>query len=218
MRPEQEQIAAWLEEQSATLHAAYVLAVQLLSDLSVPGRAQTICHAGRDICTGLLELRSVDKRQRADTNSVFQEIEPQWAKEGLDAIDIAEGVDRTDGPQETVSADVTISRHLIKLLQRLMEEHRLGSINQEEQATEMFAGINPEAAKRPELLRPMSKEWVRLRRWFHHYAHFAVQQRTPSEQELQLNFAMLESYVLAIVRTFYEGMEGLDEILGEANS
>src|SRR5260370_9196583 len=42
MRPEQEQIATWLEEQSVILHAAYVIAVQLLSDLSVPGRAQMV--------------------------------------------------------------------------------------------------------------------------------------------------------------------------------
>lgn len=218
MRPEQEQIAVWLEEQSATLHAAYVLAVRLLSDLSIPGRAQMICHAGRDLCTGLLELRDVTKRPRADTNSVLQEIEPEWAKGGFDAIDTAVRVDPASLLQATVYDDVTISRHLVKLLQRLMEEHRLGSINQEEQAVEMFVGSNPEAAKRPELLRPVSREWVKLRRWFQQYAHFGVHQTTPAEKELHSQFAILENYVLGIKRTFYEGMEGLDEILGEANS
>jgi len=163
-------------------------------------------------------LRGVAKRQRADTNNIFQEIEPEWTKEALDAIDTAKGVHHIDVPEETVSAHVTISRHLFKLLQRLMEEHRLGSLNQEEQAVEMFAGSNAEASKHPELLRPMSREWVRLRRWFHNYAHFAIQQKTPTEQELQSQFAALETYILTSMRTFYEGMEGLDEILGEANS
>ena len=115
-------------------------------------------------------------------------------------------------------SDVTISRHLFKLLQRLIEEHRLGSVNQEEQAAELFAAIAPETAARPELLRPISREWVNLRRWFHNYAHFAVQQKTPPEKELQSQFAGLETYIFASMRTFYEGMEGLDEILGEANS
>ncbi len=177
-----------------------------------------ICHAGRDLCTGLLELRDVTKRPRADTNSVLQEIEPEWAKGGFDAIDTAVRVDPASLLQATVYDDVTISRHLVKLLQRLMEEHRLGSINQEEQAVEMFVGSNPEAAKRPELLRPVSREWVKLRRWFQQYAHFGVHQTTPAEKELHSQFAILENYVLGIKRTFYEGMEGLDEILGEANS
>jgi hypothetical protein len=218
MRPEQEQIAAWLEEQSAILHAAYILAVQLLSDLSVPGRAQIICHTGRDLCTGLLELRDVAKRQRADTTSIFQEIEPQWVREGLDAIDNAEGIDQADVPAPSMSEGVTISRHLARLLQRLMEEYRLGLTNQQEQALEMFSANNPEAAKRPELLGPMSREWVELRRWFIRYAHFAVQRSTPPEQELQSKFEMLENYILGLKRTFYEGVEGLDEILEEANS
>jgi hypothetical protein len=121
-------------------------------------------------------------------------------------------------PTSSAATDVTISRHLFKLLLRLMEEHHLGSVNQEEQAAELFAAIAPESAERPELVLPMAREWVSLRKWFHHYAHFAVQQKTPPEEELQSQFAKLESYVLASMRTFYEGMEGLDEILGEANS
>ena len=76
----------------------------------------------------------------------------------------------------------------------------------------------PRNGGRPELLQPISREWVSLRRWFHNYAHFAVQQKTPPEQELQSQFAALETYILTSMRTFYEGMEGLDEILGEANS
>jgi hypothetical protein len=218
MRTEQEQIAVWLGEQSAMLRTAYLMAVQLLSDTSVAGRAQIICHAGRDLCTGLIELRGVAKRQRADTTSIFEEIEPEWSKEGLDAIDTAEAVDPNGLPQVAASEGVTISRHLFSLLQRLMEEHRLGSSNQEEQAVEMLAGTDPDAVKHPELLRPMSREWVRLRRWFHHYGHFAVQQKTPPEDELQTKFAQLENYMLGIKRSFYEGMEGLDEILDEANS
>ena len=59
---------------------------------------------------------------------------------------------------------------------------------------------------------------MHLRRWFIRYAHFGVQQRIPEEKELQKQFAALESFILGVIRTFYEGMEGLDEILGEANS
>jgi hypothetical protein len=218
MRPEQEQIAEWIGRQSPTLRDGYLIAVQLLADPTCPGRAQLICHAGRDICTGLQDIRGIAKRKHANTNAILQEVEPQWVAEGLDGLDIAGGGSATIQPARDAASDVTISRRLFKLLQRLMEEHRLGSVNQEEQAAELFAAIAPETAGRPELLHPISREWVSLRRWFHNYAHFAIQQKTPTEQELQSQFAALETYILTSMRTFYEGMEGLDEILGEANS
>jgi hypothetical protein len=218
MRPDQEQIAEWIGRQSTTLRDGYVVAVQLLADTAFPGRAQFICHAGRDICTGLQDIRGIAKRKHANTTAVFQEVEPQWIAEGLDGIETVEGGAQANEATSVAATDVTISRLLFKLMQRLVEEHRLGSVNQEEQAAELFAAIAPESAKRPELVLPMAREWVSLRRWFHNYAHFAVQQKTPPEEELQSQFARLESYVLASMRTFYEGMEGLDEILGEANS
>jgi hypothetical protein len=218
MRPDQEQIAEWIGRQSTTLHDAYVIAVQSLADTAFPGRAQFICHSGRDICTGLQDIRGIAKRKHANTTAVFQEVEPQWIAEGLDRVETVEGEAQANEPTGAADSDVKISRHMFRLLQRLVEEHRLGSVNQEEQAAELFAAIAPESAERPELVLPMAREWVSLRRWFHNYAHFAVQQKTPPEEELQSQFAKLESYVLASMRTFYEGMEGLDEILGEANS
>lgn len=218
MRPDQEQIVEWIGGQSSTLHDAYVVAVQLLADPSFPGRAQLICHAGRDICTGLQDIRGIAKRKHANTVAVFQEVEPQWVAEGLDGVETILGEAQTNERAAAAASNLTISRHLFKLLQRLVEEHRLGSVNQEEQAAELFAGIAPETAERPELLQPIAREWVNLRKWFHHYAHFAVQQKTPPEEELQSQFAALENYLLTSMRTFYEGMEGLDEILGEANS
>jgi hypothetical protein len=218
MRPDQEQIAEWIGRQSAILRDAYVIAVQLLADTAFPGRVQIICHAGRDICTGLQDIRGIVKRKHANTTVVFQEVEPQWIAEGLDGLETVEREAQANEPAGAAASGVQISRHLFRLLQRLVEEHRLGSVNQEEQAAELFAAIAPESAGRPELVLPMAREWVSLRRWFQNYAHFAVQQKTPPENELQSQFAALESYVLASMRTFYEGMEGLDEILGEANS
>jgi hypothetical protein len=155
MRSDQEQITEWISGQSSTLHDAYVVAVQLLADPSFPGRAQLICHAGRDICTGLQDIRGIAKRKHANTGAVFQEVEQQWIDEGLDGVEIIVGGAQTNEPAAAVS-NVTISRHLFKLLQRLVEEHRLGSVNQEEQAAELFAAIAPETAERPELLQPIA--------------------------------------------------------------
>jgi len=218
MSPDQEKIGKWLAAQSPTLGEAYTVALRLLADVTFPGRAQMICHAGRDLCTGLQDLRGVAKRERADTTRILREIEPVWEKEGLDARGIVEAAESAPSVEQTTSPEVTMSQHLMTLLQRLIQEHRRGSTNQEDQAAELFREKDPATVERPEALRPLLKEWVRLRQWFHHYAHFAVQQRTPDERELQEQFASLENFILGFIRTFYEGMEGLDEILEEANS
>jgi hypothetical protein len=218
MSPDQEKIAQWLSGRSPSLHEAYLAALQFLADPKIPGRAQMICHAGRDLCTGLQDLQSVTRKERADTTSILREVDSVWQQNGLDAVGIAESANPAPAPEQTASPEATIPRYLTVLLQRLIEEHRRGDINQEEQAAQLFRANDPATANRPEAVQPLSKEWVHLRHWFIRYAHFGVQQRTPEEKELQQQFAALENFVLGVIRTFYEGMEGLDEILGEANS
>jgi len=218
MNPEQEKIAQWLSGRSPSLHEAYLAARQLLAGPATPGRAQMICHAGRDLCSGLQDLQSVSKKERADITPVLREIQTIWEKEGFDAADLVQTDATTLAAEQTASPEVTIPRHLMLLLQRLMQEHRRADINQEEQAAQLFRANDPATANRPEAVQPLSMEWVRLRRWFIRYAHFGVQQRVPEEQELQQQFASLENFILGVISTFYEGMEGLDEILAEANS
>jgi hypothetical protein len=163
-------------------------------------------------------LQSVSRKERADTTSILREVDSVWRKEGLDAVGIADSADPSAGAEQMASPEAAIPRFLLALLQRLIEEHRRGDVNQEEQAAQLFRANDPESANRPEAVQPMSREWVSLRRWFIRYAHFGVQQSAPEENELQLHFAALENFILGVIRTFYEGMEGLDEILGEANS
>lgn len=218
MSPDQETIAQWLASRSPSLHEAYLAALRSLADPKAPGRAQMICHAGRDLCTGLQDLQSVTRKERADTTSILREVDSVWQKEGLDAVGLAESADPAPAAEQTVSPEATIPRYFVALLQRLIEEHRRADVNQEEQATQLFRANDPAIANRPEAVQPLSKEWVRLRRWFIRYAHFGVQQSIPEEKELQQQFAALENFILGVIRTFYEGMEGLDEILGEANS
>ncbi len=200
------------------MHEAYLAALRFLADPEAPGRAQMICHAGRDLCTGLQDLQSVTRKERADTASILREVDSVWQKEGLDAIGIAEPANTTPALEQTASPEAAIPRYLMALLQRLIEEHRRGDVTQEEQAAQLFKANDPAIANRPEAVRPLSKEWVHLRKWFIRYAHFGVQQRIPEEMELRQQFAALENFILGVIRTFYEGMEGLDEILGEANS
>jgi len=188
-----------------------------LADPKIPGRAQMICHAGRDLCTGLLDLHSVTK-ERADTTPILKEVDSVWQKEGLDAVGIAESVNPAQAAERMASPEVLLPRYLLALLQRLIEEYRRGAVIQTEQAAQMFRATDPATTNRPEAVQPLVSEWKRLRIWFIRYAHFGVQQSIPEEKEMQQQFAALENFILGVIRTFYEGMEGLDEILDKANS
>ena len=86
MSSDQEKIAQWLAGRSASLHEAYLAALRFLADQKAPGRAQMICHAGRDLCTGLQDLQSVSRKERADTPSILREVDSVWRKEGLDSV------------------------------------------------------------------------------------------------------------------------------------
>jgi hypothetical protein len=110
MSPDQEKIAAWLAESSPSLHEAYKVALQLLRDDQFPGRAQLMCHAGRDLCTGLQQLRGVSKKERSDTTAIFREIEPEWQKENLDTLDMNKEPDSESVADQTVAAQVGTSR------------------------------------------------------------------------------------------------------------
>jgi hypothetical protein len=218
MSPKQEKIAVWLAERSSSLHGGYLVALQLLSDRAIPGRAQLICHVGRDLCKGLQDIRGASRGERADTTAVFREIEPVWEREGLDTPAMRTQPESDTAAEQALASHIQISSHLMILLRRLMQEYRKGKAIQESQADELFRADDPDVQQRPETILPLRRQWADLRQWFQRYAHFGARQRTPDEHELQAKFAVLEDCILGVIQTFYEGMEGLDDILDEANS
>ena len=76
----------------------------------------------------------MSRKERADTTSILREVDSVWQKEGLDAVGIVESANPAPPPEQTASPEATIPRYLMVLLQRLIEEHRRGDVNQEEQA------------------------------------------------------------------------------------
>jgi hypothetical protein len=99
------------------------------------------------------------------------------------------------------------------MMQSVLLEHRRGTMNQKDQALSMFLEIAPEAAGRPDLYDPLAEQWKSLRRWFHEYAHFTLKQKPCDEGELRAHFLLLETHLLTMVSTFYEGVAELDKIL-----
>ena len=213
MTPNQVRITEWLEQEVPTLHPAYVQAAQLMAGPDFPGRCNQVCHACRDICTVIQQYHRVEKTVKAGTTKLLNELDTLWSQRQPNnqvnpAGSAADGNSPTRLPE-----DVKVKPEIIQAIQALLLEHRRGSINQKNQALDMFQILAPEAAERPDLFDVHAEQWRDLRGWFHEHAHYTLKEQRCDAAELQSKVSLLETHLLSMVSTFYEGVADLDEIL-----
>jgi hypothetical protein len=213
MTPNQVRITEWLEQEVPTLHPAYVQAAQLMAGPDFPGRCNQVCHACRDICTVIQQYHRVEKTVKAGTTKLLNELDTLWSQRQPDnqvnpAGSAADGNSPTRLPE-----DVKVKPEIIQAIHALLLEHRRGSINQKNQALDMFQILAPEAAERPDLFDVHAEQWRDLRGWFHEHAHYTLKEQRRDAAELQSKVSLLETHLLSMVSTFYEGVADLDEIL-----
>jgi hypothetical protein len=213
MTPNQLRIAEWLEHEIPTLHPAYVQAIKLMAGPDFPGRCNQVCHACRDICTVIQQYHRVEKTVKAGTMKLLNELDLLWSqRRAEDQINPA--VPATDGSSPNrLPEDVRIQPEIVQAIQALLVEHRRGSINQKNQALDMFQILAPEAAGRPDLFDVHAEQWRDLRGWFHEHAHYTLKEQSCEASELEAKVSLLETHLLTMVSTFYEGVAEMDKIL-----
>lgn len=208
-------IAEWLEHEVPTLHPAYVQVVQLMAGPDFPGRCNQVCHACRDICTVIQQHHRVEKTVKAGTTKLLNELDVLWSQRQPDDQVIPAG-SAADGSSPTrLPEDVKVQPEIIQAIQALLLEHRRGAINQKNQALDMFQILAPEAAERPDLFDVHAEQWRDLRGWFHEHAHYTLKEQSCDAVELQTKVSLLETHLLTMVSTFYEGVAELDKILAQ---
>jgi hypothetical protein len=213
MTPNQSRIAEWLEQEIPTLHPAYVQVAQLMASPGFPGRSNQVCHACRDICTVIQQYHRVEKTVRANTTRLLDELEGVWSQRQPDN-QVNPGGSAEDGTSPTrLPEDVKVQPEIIQAIQALLIEHRRGSVNQKNQALDMFQILAPEASERRDLFDVHAEQWRDLRGWFHEHAHYTLKEQHCDVAELQTKVSLLETHLLSMVSTFYEGVAELDKIL-----
>jgi hypothetical protein len=213
MTPNQLRIAEWLEHEIPTLHPAYVQTIKLMAGPDFPGRCNQVCHACRDICTVIQQYHRVEKTVKASTTNLLNELDHLWSQRPAeDQINPAAPAKDGSSPNR-LPEDVRIQPEIVQAIQALLVEHRRGSINQKNQALDMFQILAPEAAGRPDLFDVHAEQWRDLRGWFHEHAHYTLKEQSCEASELEAKVSLLETHLLTMVSTFYEGVAELDKIL-----
>lgn len=213
MTPNQVKIAEWLKLEVPTLHPAFTKAVELMDGADFQGRSNLVCHNCRDICTLIQQYYRVERDDRANTAALLNKLDALWVQNKLDDLTIPTASNLENAEPATLLEDLPVSREVLQMVQSVLQEHRRGAVNQKNQALGMFLGIAPEAAGRPDLYDTHAEQWKRLRGWFHEYAHYTLKERVCDEGELKAHFLLLETHLLTMVSTFYEGVAELDKIL-----
>ncbi len=213
MTPNQLRIAEWLEHEVPTLYPAYVQAVQLMAGPDFPGRCNQVCHPCRDICTVIQQYHRVEKTVRAGTTKLLNELDVIWSQRVSDAQAVPVGLPSERNAPTRLPEDVRVQPEIVQAIQALLIEHRRGSINQKNQALDMFQILAPEAAGRPDLFDVHAEQWRDLRGWFHEHAHYSLKEQSCELGELESKVSLLETHLLTMVSTFYEGVAELDKIL-----
>jgi len=174
-----------------------------------------VCHACRDICTIIQQYYRVDKTEKANTTTLLDTLDGLWTQHRLNeaAHPIASASKIPDPSNRT--GDIAISREILRAVQSVLEEHRRGAVNQKRQALNMFQNVAREAVGRPDLFDVHADQWRDLRDWFHEHAHFTLKKQECDPLELKGKVALLETHLLTMVSTFYEGVAELDKILGQ---
>lgn len=213
MTPNQVKIAEWLRLEVPTLNPAFTKAVELMNGADFPGRSNLVCHNCRDICTIIQQYYRVERDDRANTALLLNELDALWVQNKLDDLKHPTASNLENAEPVKLLDDFPVPRKVLQMVQAVLLEHRRGALNQKNQALGMFLGIAPEAAGRPDLYDTHAEQWKSLRGWFHEYAHYTLKQKVCDEGELKAHFLLLETHLLTMVSTFYEGVAELDKIL-----
>ena len=86
-------------------------------------------------------------------------------------------------------------------------------------AIRLFEGIAPERQNIRDTVRPVVTQWLNVTEWFVKKVHESGSRDIEVDTEaFRSNFEYFEITLGALIRDFFKTVEGLDEILEDANS
>jgi hypothetical protein len=116
-------------------------------------------------------------------------------------------------PGSGVALPVKVFRHV----QLTLREHSAARERPEQAAVRLWEGLGSSPEDRTAIV-PVINEWLEVTEWFVIRAHDRGQvDFAYARGEYDQNFGRFERILGALVSGFYPVVEGLDEILGEAN-
>jgi len=216
--PLRQELHAWFQRNAPTLGQLYEGALRIIFISEFPGRIRFVAHAVReirnclpDVITGSRSSGTVQYINKLD------EIANDWQKSGF-SLEGAMPVSFSEGT-EIPSAHIPVPYPLFQKIAALLREHVESRETTEDTAFRLFEGIAPENQKLRDTLRPIIHQWLRVTKWFVKKVHVPHDGNNDVDiTEFLSHFELFEFTLGSLVRGFFKTVEGLDEILEDANS
>ncbi len=215
--PRQE-LRAWFRRNAPSLGELYEGALRMLFTGEFPGRTRFVAHAVREIYNQLPKVIVGPKKSVAvQYKNEFDQITKYWREAGF-PLDGGSNV-KVTAAQDALSIDVPIPRMLWNKMALLVKNHVEAREKPIEAATRLFEGIAPENKALRVTLRPIINQWDEVTKLFVKTVHDSGDRDSDTDgNEFLRNFEIFEMTLCALVRGFFKTVEGLDEILEDANS
>jgi len=216
-KPRQE-LRAWFQRNAPSLGELYEGALKMVFGPKFPGRTRFVAHAVREVRNRLPDVIAGTKSGGpVQYTNRLDHIVSEWRKAGF-ALDGTIPASIT-APQEMPAAGISIPPRLYLKIAALTKDHADGREKPIETAFRLFGAIAPENQDLRDTLRPVVRQWIDVTEWFVKRVHDSgVRDSDVDITEFLKGFELFEATLGALVRGFFKTVEGLDEILEDANS
>jgi hypothetical protein len=156
---------------------------------------------------------------RLDYTTVVDRLVVKWKAYNLPLLVLTNSAG-ADLPSTPPSAEISLPTPVYEALRQFLSEHSDARIRPRDKAQRMFDTLLSDATDQSAAIAPVVSQWLRVTRWFVSCAHFPRSSSPASAQadELERNFELFETTLMALVRAFFSTTGELDAILEEANS
>jgi hypothetical protein len=218
--PSRVELHVWLQHNAPSLAELYEGAVRLTYESPLPGQVRFISHAVREIRNRLPDVISGTKGGgQLQYKNRLDDLVKAWQNAGF-SLDgsIPTSIASTE-PATLPSPDVTFPRPLFLQIATLIKDHETTRTKPEDAAIRLFEACAPENQQLRDTLRPVVLQWLEVTDWFMRRAHDSGKVDADCDgNEFRRQFELFELALGALVRGFFATVEGLDEILEDANS
>lgn len=211
--PHQLRIFRWLCSEAPALAPVYEAAVRMARDPGFPGRVWFMAHALRDIRNRLPNaIAGPTKHSNTEYSHLAKEICEHWDEDGhtvSNPITVGgSGEPLSEGP-----ARVEISTELFSAVRKLVIGHNAIGPRKEANAHRLFRALSGQTV--PDYV---VKSWIMNTNRAERFAHLRDRPLTQAKvREFEEIFDACEQALAAMANRSYENMDGLDEILADAN-
>jgi len=212
------ELREWFNRNALPLGELYEGSLRMLyGESNFPGSTRFVAHAVREIRNRLPDVIAGRRGGTFDWKSRLDRLANDWQRAGF-SLDGVIPTDVTAGGS-VPSTGMSIPRRLMQNVAILLKDHVDAREKPKEAAIRLFRGISPGSPSLHDSLRPVINQWFEVTEWFVKNVHEGHDQnRNTDLEELKKHFELFESTLGALIRGFFKTVEGLDEILEDANS